>query len=157
MKPTFKLPLTGRCQCRDVVYKITSAPLAVYACHCTECQRQSGSAFSLSLLAEREAVAVQEGKPTVWARRHESGRVIDCVLCANCGTRLFHEPQANTKVTIVKAGNLDDTSWLFPVGHIWTRSALPWVAIPEDGANYEMQPSTFAIIIEAWRHHCAAT
>jgi hypothetical protein len=102
----------------------------VYACHCTECQRQSGSAFSLSLLAEREAVAVQEGKPTVWARRHESGH-------------LFHEPQANTKVTIVKAGNLDDTSWLFPVGHIWTRSALPWVAIPEDGANYEMQPSNF--------------
>lgn len=102
-------------------------------------------------------MAVQEGKPTVWVRRHESGRVVDCVLCANCGTRLFHGPQANTKVTIVKAGNLDDTSWLFPVGHIWTRSALPWVAIPKDGANYEMQPSNFVTIIEAWRHHCAAT
>jgi hypothetical protein len=124
MKPNFKLPLVGRCQCKGVVYKTTSAPLAVYACHCTECQRQSGSAFSLSLLAERGAVVVEEGKPAVWERQHESGRVIDCLICATCGTRLFHEPRANTKVTIVKAGNLDDRSWLFPVGHIWTRSAL---------------------------------
>ena len=93
MKPNFKLPLVGRCQCKGVVYKITSAPLAVYACHCTECQRQSGSAFSLSLLAERGAVVVEEGKPAVWERQHESGRVIDCLICATCGTRLFHEPQ----------------------------------------------------------------
>jgi len=57
----------------------------------------------------------------------------------------------------VKAGNLDDTSWLFPVGHIWTRSALPWVAIPEDAVNYDMQPPNFANIIEAWRRHCAVT
>ena len=82
MKPNFKLPLTGRCQCRAVAYKITSAPLAVYACHCTECQRQSGSAFSLSLLAERETVVVEEGKPAVWERQHESGRVIDCASTA---------------------------------------------------------------------------
>lgn len=57
----------------------------------------------------------------------------------------------------MKAGNLDDTSWLFPVGHIWTRSALPWVAIPEDAVNYDMQPPNFANIIEAWRRHCAVT
>jgi hypothetical protein len=156
MKPDFKLPLTGRCQCRSVAYKITAAPLAVYACHCTECQRQSGSAFSLSLLADRSAVVVEEGQPAVWERQHESGRVIDCVICAKCGSRLFHEPRANTKITIVKAGNLDDTSWLFPVGHIWTRSAQPWVAIPPDGANCDVQRPNFGNIIEAWRRHCGA-
>lgn len=151
MKPDFKLPLTGRCQCKSVTYTITAAPLAVYACHCTECQRQSGSAFSLSLLADRSAVAVEGGQPAVWERQHESGRVIDCVICAKCGSRLFHEPRANTKITIVKAGNLDDTSWLFPVGHIWTRSAQPWVAIPPDGANCDGQPPNFGNIMEAWR------
>jgi len=88
MKPTFKLPLTGRCHCRDVVYKI----LQYMRVTALNVSGQSGSAFSLSLLAEIEAVAVQEGKPTVWARRHESGRGIDCVLCANCGTR--HVPWA---------------------------------------------------------------
>jgi hypothetical protein len=121
------------------------------ACHCTECQRQSGSAFSLSLPVDRSAVVVEEGQPAVWERQHESGRVIDCVTCAKCGSRLFHEPRANTKITIVKAGNLDDTSWLFPVGHIWTRSAQPWVAIPPDGANCDGQPPNFGNIMEAWR------
>ncbi|HET9717049.1 MAG TPA: GFA family protein [Pseudolabrys sp.] len=154
MKPNFELPLTGRCQCRKVAYKITSAPLAVYACHCTECQRQSGSAFALSLLAERNAVVITEGKPAVWERQHESGRVIDCVICASCGTRLFHEPRANTKITIVKPGNLDDTRWLFPVGHIWTRSAQPWVTIPPDGANCEAQPAGFTDILQAWKQYC---
>jgi hypothetical protein len=56
----------------------------------------------------------------------------------------------------VKAGSLDDTSWLFPVGHIWTRSAQPWVAIPQDAANCDVQPASFASIIEAWRRHCSA-
>jgi len=101
-------------------------------------------------------VVVEEGQPAVWERQHESGRVIDCVICAKCGSRLFHEPRANTKITIVKAGNLDDTSWLFPVGHIWTRSAQPWVAIPPDGANCDVQPPNFGNIIEAWRRHCGA-
>jgi hypothetical protein len=81
--------------------------------------------------------------------------VIDCVICAKCGSRLFHEPRANTKITIVKAGNLDDTRWLFPVGHIWTRSAQPWVAIPSDGANCDVQPPNFGNIVEAWRQRCA--
>ena len=157
MKPKFRLPLTGQCQCRSVAYKITSPPLAVYACHCTECQRQSGSAFSLSLVAERDSVLIAEGKPAAWERHHESGRVIDCLFCAKCGTRLFHEPRANTKVTIVKPGSLDDTSWLFPVGHIWTRSAQPWVAIPKDGANCDVKPAGLTDIIEAWKRHCAAT
>jgi hypothetical protein len=153
MVSNFQLPLTGRCQCRKVVYTIASAPLAVYACHCTECQRQSGSAFSLSLVVPRESVTINQGKASIWQRQHESGRVIDCVLCGECGTRLFHEPHANPKVTIVKPGTLDDTTWLFPVGHIWTRSALPWAVIPEDGANYEAQPPNLAGIIDAWQRY----
>ena len=95
MKPDIKLPLTGRCQCGSVAYKITAAPLAVYACHCTECQRQSGSAFSLSLLADRGAVVVEEGQPAVWERHPERGRVVDWVICAECVRRLFNEPGAD--------------------------------------------------------------
>jgi len=53
-----RLPLTGGCQCGTVRYQITAAPLAVYVCHCTECQRQSGSAFALSLAVPRDALAV---------------------------------------------------------------------------------------------------
>ncbi|HEY6992281.1 MAG TPA: GFA family protein [Xanthobacteraceae bacterium] len=144
-----RLPLTGGCQCGRVRYEIRAKPLSVYACHCTECQRQSGSAFALSLPVPRDAVAVVSGTPATWRRVLEGGRVIACFFCADCGTRLFHNPERNPQASIVKPGTLDDTTWLAPVGHIWTRSAQPWV--PQDTVNYEAQPPDLTRLIEAWQ------
>src|SRR5262245_54439654 len=89
----------------------------------------------------------------MWRRELESGRVIWCFFCADCGTRLFHNPERNPQATIVKPGTLDDTTWLAPVGHIWTRSAQPWVPIPSDTVNYEGQPPDLSRLVEAWRAH----
>jgi len=145
-----QLPLTGACQCRAIRYRITAPPLAVYACHCTECQRQSGSAFALSMPVARDALQV-DGTPSAWRRVHESGRVMMCMYCGQCGTRLFHNSERNPQVSIVKPGTLDDTTWLRPVGHIWTRSAQAWVEIPQNLVNYEAQPPDLSRLIEAWR------
>ena len=144
-------PLTGGCQCGRVRYEIRAKPLSVYACHCTECQRQSGSAFGLSLPVARDAVVVVGGTPAIWRRVLEGGRVIACFFCGDCGTRLFHNPERNPQTTIVKPGTLDDTTWLAPVGHIWTRSAQPWVRIPHDTVNYEAQPPDLSRLIAAWQ------
>ena len=146
-----QLPFTGACQCRAVRYRINRAPMGVWACHCTECQRQSGSAFSLSMLVAREALSVVAGQPKEWLRRTDSGRVIACFFCADCGTRLYHNPQANAAITIVKPGTLDDTRWLDPVGHIWTGSAQAWFPIPADGVNYPAQPPDFSRLAAAWQ------
>lgn len=146
-----KLPLAGGCQCGAVRYEIRADPMTLYACHCTECQRQSGSAFSLSLVVPRESVVVTGGTPKRWRRVHESGRVIQCLFCGDCGSRLWHEPERNPAVTILKAGTLDDTRWLYPVGHIWTRSALPWPGIPRDTVNYEMQQPDMSRFVDAWK------
>jgi len=146
-----KLPLTGGCQCGAVRYAIDAEPLTLYACHCTECQRQTGSAFALSMVVKREALRITSGAPKEWLRRHESGRVIACVFCDACGTRLYHNPHINTQITILKPGTLDDTTWLDPVGHIWTRSAQCWVDIPDETVNYDVQPPDFSGLIETWR------
>jgi hypothetical protein len=146
-----KLPLMGGCQCRAVRYAIEAAPLTLYACHCTECRKQSGSAFALSLVISRNALRVVEGASREWVRRHESGRLLSCMFCGACGTRLYHNPHANTQITILKPGTLDDTTWLTPVGHIWTRSALPWPGIPADTVNYEMQHPNLERFIAAWQ------
>jgi hypothetical protein len=145
------LPLAGGCQCHAVRYEIRAQPLTLYACHCTECQRQSTGAFSLSMVAPREAVIVVSGKPRMWLRRHQSGRLIDCLFCSECGGRLFHNPHQNPKVTIVKAGTLDDARRLAPVGHIWTASAQGWVSLPEETVRYEGQPPDLSLLIEAWK------
>src|SRR5262249_30840188 len=121
-----QLPLKGGCQCRKVRYEVQAEPITVYACHCTECQTQSGSAFALSMVLPRGSVVITGGEPKVWVRQHESGRLIDCVFCGNCGIRLYNNPQSNQKITILKPGTLDDTTWLKPAGHIWTRSAQHW-------------------------------
>ena len=156
MTPDFKLPLTGRCQCKSVTYRSLRRRLPSMRAIARNASGSRAAPSAFPCLPTEAQLLVEGGQPAVWERQHESGRVIDCVICAKCGSRLFHEPRANTKITIVKAGNLDDTSWLFPVGHIWTRSAQPWVAIPPDGANCDVQPPNFGNIIEAWRRHCGA-
>ena len=151
-----QMPMLGGCQCGAVRYEIRAEPLSVYACHCTECQRQSGSAFALSMPVARDSIAVVKGAPRSWRRTHESGRVIQCMFCADCGTRLYHNPEHNPKVTIVKPGTLDDAKTLHAVGHIWIRSAQPWVEIPADAVTYEAQPPDLARLIEAWKGRGAA-
>ena len=73
--------------------------------------------------ARREALVVTSGTPKLWVRRHESGRKMDALFCPECGTRLWHNPHVNDKVSILKPGTLDNARWLEPVGHIWTDSA----------------------------------
>jgi hypothetical protein len=148
---TMQLPLTGGCQCKGVRYQITAEPLTVYVCHCTECQCQSASAFGLSMAVPRHAITVVDGTPARWRRALESGRVIWCMFCGDCGVRLFHNPEVNPRVSIVKPGTLDDTKWLKPIGHIWTRSAQPWFDIPAGSLNYEGQPPDLSRLIEAWQ------
>jgi len=74
-----------------------------------------------------------------------------CRFCPDCCTRLFHNPTRNTKVTNVKPGRLDDTKWLRPVGHLWTRSAQPWFDLGEDALTYEQQPQDFDELFSRWR------
>ena len=84
-----QLPLTGGCQCGSVRYQITANPFAVYVCHCTECQRQSGSAFALSLAVAREALVVVEGAPAVWRRERGSESRVAPILNSLVGDLQF--------------------------------------------------------------------
>jgi hypothetical protein len=143
--------MTGACQCRGVRYEIRAEPIALYACHCTECQRQSGSAFALSMIVPREALVVTTGTPAKWVRTADSGNKMDCLFCPTCGVRLYHLPHARANVAVLKPGTLDDASWLEPVGHIWTRSAQAWVDIPDESFNAEEQPVDLREIVAAWK------
>ena len=105
----------------------------------------------MSMPVPREAVAVVLGQPKEWTRRSESGREVTCLFCGDCGTRLFHNPARNPKITNVKPGTLDDTSWLQPVGNLWSHSAQRWVNISEHMLNYEGQPNDFSQLFEQWK------
>lgn len=139
---------TGGCQCGRVRYEIRSKPLTLYVCHCTECQKQSSSAFGMSMPVPREAVVILQGQLKEWSRVSQSGHQVTCSFCGECGTRLFHSPARNPKIINVKPGTLDDTRWLQPVGNLWTQSAQKWVVLSENMLNYPAQPQDYSQLFE---------
>ena len=122
----------GGCQCGYVRYRLEGEPLGLAVCHCTECQKQSGSAFGMSLAIPRAGFRLLSGELKTFSVRCDSGRIKECVFCPECGTRIHH--RVHDAVLSLKPGTLDDTSWLSPQAHYWTKSKQPWVAIP-DGAR----------------------
>jgi hypothetical protein len=106
----------------------------------------------MSMPVPRDAVVILKGQPKEWKRVSDSGREVSCLFCEHCGTRLFHNPSRNSKITNIKPGTLDDTSWLNPVGNLWTRSAQKWVVLSEQMLNYEAQPSDFRQLFEQFKH-----
>ena len=131
----------GGCQCGQIRYEVRSQPLTIYACHCTECQRQSGSAFGMSMPVLRSSLVILKGEPKTWSRETASGRQVTCHFCSACGTRLFHQPSRNPAIINLKPGTLDDTSWLQAIGNLWTQRAQPWVTLNDEMLNYTGQPT----------------
>ena len=117
----------------------------VYACHCTECQRQSGSAFAMAAVIPQKNFRITQGAPKMFARQTSPTKTMECWFCSACGTRLYHVPGGGAYPNRnVKPGTLDDTTWLVPTIHFWTRSAQTWAIIPEDAARFETQPETLS-------------
>jgi hypothetical protein len=141
----------GGCQCGAIRYELSAAPLTLYTCHCTECQKQSTSAFGMSLRVPRGAFRIVKGEPKVWHRTADSGMAVVCHFCGDCGTRLIHDAEFAPGTVNIKPGTLDDTSGLGPVANIWTGSAQPWVHLSDEMLNYKGQPADFGPLLAKWR------
>jgi hypothetical protein len=136
-------PQSGGCQCGAIRYEITGPPAVVYACHCTECQRQSGSAFAMAAVIPQQHFRITKGSAKMFARKTSPSKTMECWFCPDCGTRLYHVPSGATYANRnIKPGTLDDRSWLVPTIHFWTRSAQEWVVLPEGATRYDTQPET---------------
>jgi len=147
-------PINGGCQCGAVRYTLKAPPVVFYICHCTECQTQSSSAFGESMRVRKADLEIT-GAPGQYERVSPGGGVKG-EFCPNCGTRLFHGRRDYKDTLNIKAGTLDDTSWLRPAGHIWTRSKQPWVKIDADELCCERQPEDgYAALIARWNEMIA--
>ena len=145
-------PYPGRCLCEAIHFRVTQEPLTVYACHCTDCQKRSGSAFGLSMWINRSAIEVTSGEVTVHKSTGADGKMRVGMICGNCNTRMWSEPPKWPDYAVMRPGTLDDTSWIKPVAHIWTRSAQPWFVFPEGVPKYEKQTGDLQILIDLWRN-----
>ena len=136
-------PLTGGCLCGALRYEISEAPLMTYTCHCTDCQHLTGSAFSLAIIVPDSAFRLTKGEPRRVQRTADSGRIVTRWLCPECGCWVAGDPQRAAEgqmIRRVRGGTLDDTSWLSPTAHFWTRSKQPWVVLRDGEPRFATQP-----------------
>jgi hypothetical protein len=131
-------PYTGGCQCGSVRYVVTTEPIRLLACHCKECQRQSGSAFAMSMPVKKDSFTVT-GQTKQSTRLADSGNEVTGVFCPQCGVRIYHVLKSVPDVVSIKPGTLDDTRWLRPDLFIWMKSAQGWVAVPDGVTALETQ------------------
>ena len=114
----------GGCQCGELRYEIAAEPLALYVCHCRECQKQSASAFGLSLRVPNSGFRLTRGSARFWSRATDAGHSMKCAFCPTCGSRLWHQIDGATVVS-VKAGSLDEPVDLASAVHIWVSRKIP--------------------------------
>lgn len=139
---------TGGCQCGGVRYVFDGDPLMTYACHCRDCQRRTGSAFSEGILIAADHISI-EGALTPWQRVADTGVAKTRQSCASCGNIIFGTADNTPGLMLLQAGTLDDTSAVQPDVHIWLRSAQPWVVVPAGVPSWQTQPDDMAELLQA--------
>jgi hypothetical protein len=132
----------GACACGAVRYRLTSVPMFVHCCHCRDCQRQTGSAFVLNALIETDRIEIMAGKPVPVPVPTSSGRPHDIYRCPTCATALWSDYGRRPKLRFVRVGTLDEPTALTPDVHIFTRSKVPWIHLPEAVPVYEVYYDT---------------
>ena len=123
--------LEGGCTCRAVRYRLLSAPLIVHCCHCSWCQRETGTAFALNALIETERVQLLGAAPRLVHTPSASGRGQQIARCASCQVALWsHYAGAGARASFIRVGTLDAPERCPPDVHIYTSTKQRWVVLP---------------------------
>jgi hypothetical protein len=136
--------LEGECACKSVRYRLNAKPMFVHCCHCLSCQRQTGSAFVINAIVEKDNVQLLQGEVEPVPVPRDNGTMQTVMRCPACKTALwsfYTYPQ----LAFVRAGTLDVPSSVTPDVHIYTRSKLPWVTLPSGVPAFEVFYDTKAL------------
>jgi hypothetical protein len=149
--------LEGGCACGAIRYRLTNTPMVVHACHCRDCQKQTGSAFVINLWIERKFVEPRGAEPVAFRMPPgSSGQPHDVFRCGKCGTALWSKYHAAPGDTVLlRAGTLDQPEAITPDVHIFTRSQVPWFELPKSARVFPAYYKTSEVwspqSLERWR------
>lgn len=123
--------MEGRCTCASLRYRLLDRPLFTHCCHCSWCQRETGSAFALNAMIETEKLIITAGAPEWVTLPTASGKGQQVARCPACRVALFsHYAGGAGLIAFVRVGTLDDPAACPPDIHIYTSTKLPWVVLP---------------------------
>ena len=132
--------ILGGCLCGAVRYTSKSQPLMTAICNCKNCQRQTGTAFSVVVALPKGTLEFSGDQPATYHDTGSSGLPVLRRFCPKCGSPIFSEVAATPTMDWLKAGTLDDASWLQPQVSIWCDSAQPWVPMSDSMARFPQNP-----------------
>jgi hypothetical protein len=132
-------PFQGGCLCGAVRYEASSEPITVMECHCRDCQKSTGGPSTVAVLVPRPAFAVTKGTPKGYTVTGDNGGKVTRFFCGDCGSQIYSQPE-NAPITVVKAGSMDDSSWIRINGALYTSSAQPWAHIDRNLPMFEKMP-----------------
>lgn len=130
----------ARCHCGALRLDCGGEPVKVSLCHCRDCQRRTGSAFSIAAFFLRSAVSVSGGTAKRFTRGSASGQDVTFCFCPECGTNLWWEPARLPDLIGVASGAFADPAFPMPEQAVWCVDRHPWVALPESIAAHERNP-----------------
>jgi hypothetical protein len=131
--------IVGGCLCGKVRYSGEAEPKFVGLCHCRNCQKESGSAFSIVVGIPQDALSVH-GELKTFRDKGDSGKAMFRRFCPECGSTLMDEAEAMPGVIMVQVGTLDDASWVKPAMQIYCASAQPWVQLGGEMQRFAKMP-----------------
>lgn len=133
-------PITGGCLCGAIRYSSPVAPVITAVCHCRDCQKQTGSSFSILLGIPRDGLELTGDTPQDIETLGASGLTVRRTFCRRCGSPIFSAATSTPELLWLKAGTLDDPSSLQPNIHMWCETAQPWLAIKEGPGRFGRSP-----------------
>ena len=126
------VPFEGGCLCGAIRYRVTQEPLCLVLCHCTNCQKQTASDRSPVMFVPVDGLEFIKGETKTLRVQGSSGTMQSRHFCGGCGSPIMTQPDARPEIRTLKAGTIDDPSWLEPTAHIWVASAPPYALLSDD-------------------------
>ena len=126
------MTITGQCLCGSIKYEIGSEPTVTGICHCKNCQRQAGSAFSTLAAVPGSDFRFTSGEPKLYQDSDtSSGNTVERYFCGNCGSPIYSVIPSQPDTLYLKTGTLDNTSSFIPQFHVWCDTKQSWVQLEE--------------------------
>ena len=130
---------SGGCLCGEVTYKVQGDPAANFLCHCKNCQKQSGSAFSINLIYPKSQFECQ-GRLSIYVDTSKTGQQVLRQFCSNCGSPVFSSLPHLPNIIVLKVGTLNDSSAYSPGAEIWCDSKQSWVDFKDTYPEFSENP-----------------
>jgi hypothetical protein len=126
---------SGGCLCGAIRYQVTGEPVRMAICHCDDCRKATGAAFTTNIFVKEADLRIVRGSPKQYRHPADSGSTMTKEFCPDCGSQLFGYSSRSAGIKHVKVGTIDDASFVKPQLEVYTVRKLPYVRL-QDGIDH---------------------